>query len=728
VTSSPPPLPGLTELARRYGVQPSFVGTDGREHRAEDAVILSLLAALGAPVASGADVAGALAERRLAEGRDPLPPVVVQRVGTAASAEVTVPERVHPRDVWCTVELEDGEVRRQRLIDTVIGMHALRAAGATPGNRYRFALDRHGVGPIGPGYHRLVVEWPGARASALLIAAPLCPPASRGWGLFLPLHAVRTERDWGVGSYADMGELGEWVAEMGASMLGALPLYPAYLDPPADPSPYLPVSRLAYNEVFVDPTVLPELAAAPEARRLLQADEFVRRLSSARDSTLVDYETVSALRRQVLTPMAEALLAAPSPRRDAFCAWVDAHPELAAYARFRAAGDRLGHGPGAHAHAPFVDQDSEPTLGYHLYAQWAAAQQLTAAAAAVPLYADLPVGVHPDGFDPVWAPGAFALGVHGGAPPDVFFSGGQDWAFPPLHPERMRDDGYHYFIGVLRRAVRHAAYLRVDHIMGLQRLYWIPEGFDARHGAYVSYRADELFAVVALEAHRAGTVVVGEDLGTVPDGLRGRMADDRMLRSFVLQFESTAANPLPPAPPDVLASWGTHDLPRFLTYFSGHDIDERARDGQLSTADAAAERTGRARWRAALLRALGDDDGANDEGDDAEDGAEDAVADGDDERSVPALALRGCLLHLASGAADLVLIDLEDLWGEREPQNRPGTGAGGANWRRRGTRTLSEARADTATTEFLRAVNRVREGGPAAAPAPSPSERVEALR
>ena len=131
-------------------------------------------------------------------------------------------------------------------------------------------------------------------------------------------------------------------------------------------------------------------------------------------------------------------------------------------------------------------------------------------------------------------------GAHGGAPPDLFFAGGQDWAFPPLHPERIRDDGYHYFIGVLRRAFRHAAYLRVDHIMGLQRLYWIPEGFDARHGAYVSYRADELHAVVALEAHRAGAVVVGEDLGTVPDGVRARMAEDRMLRSWVLQFESTA--------------------------------------------------------------------------------------------------------------------------------------------------------------------------------------------
>jgi 4-alpha-glucanotransferase len=724
-------VPALAELAGLYGVQASFVGTDGRVHRADDAAILAILAALGAPVASGGDVAAALAVRRQAQEAHPLEPVLVQRVGRAASAEVTLPAHVQPRQVWCTVELEDGQVRHHRLTDTLTAMHAIRLVDGTTAHRYRFGLDQDGTGPIGPGYHRLMVEWPGAQASALLIAAPRCPPASRGWGLFLPLHAVRTEQDWGLGSYEDMAELGEWVSELGASMLGALPLYPAFLDPPADPSPYLPVSRLAYNEVFVDPTVLPELAAAPEARRLLGADEFRRRLSAAHHSALVDYETVSLLRRLVLAPMAEALLATPSARRDAFCAWVDGHPELLAYARFRAEGDRLGHrsqvGALSHPDDPGSEPtlagsrgtlgDSEPTLGYHLYAQWAAAQQLTTAATAVPLYADLPIGVHPDGFDPVWAPGAFVRGVHGGAPPDLFFSGGQDWAFPPLHPEQIRADGYGYFIGVLRRAFRHAAYLRVDHIMGLQRLYWIPEGFDARHGAYVSYRAEELHAVVALEAHRAGAVVVGEDLGTVPDGVRSRMADDRMLRSWVLQFESTAADPLPPAPTGVLASWGTHDLPRFVAYFSGDDIGEREREGQLSTTEAAAERDGRTQWRAALLRALDLDDALDvDDAFDADDGG--------DGSGVPALALRGCLLHLASGAADLVLIDLEDLWGEREPQNRPGTGAGGANWRRRGVRTLSEARRESTTTGFLRTLGLARQGVPVA----EPPGRVEALR
>jgi 4-alpha-glucanotransferase len=567
-------------------------------------------------------------------------------------------------------------------------------------NRYLFQLEPDSAHPIPPGYHRVIVEWPGSETTALLIAAPRCPTPARGWGAFLPLHALRTDDDWGVGSYRDMADLGAWIGDMGGSMVGALPLYPAFLDPPADPSPYLPVSRLAYNEIFIDPTSLPELAKAPEARRLLASDAFRRRLSAAHQSSLVDYGEVSHLRRQVLEPMADALLAGGSARRSEFRAFFDEHPELLAYARFRAAGDRLGRRGGGRLGG---DEDlavTEPTLHYHQYAQWAAAQQLALAADCTPLYADLPIGVHPDGFDPLWAPYSFVPGAHGGAPPDFFFSGGQDWAFPPLHPERIREDGYGYVIGMLRRAVRHAAYLRIDHIMGLQRLYWIPEGFDARHGAYVSYRADELHALVALEAHRAGTVVVGEDLGTVPGEVRSRMARDGILRSFVLQFESTAEKPLPDPPAEVLASWGTHDLPRFGAYFSGLDIDEKEAEGQLSPTEASSDRVERERWRHAMLEVIG----------------------AGERPDAATIALRACLTHLAESEADLMMIDLEEVWGELAPQNRPGTGTEAANWSRRAMRTLPEARADAGTTEFLRQLTRLRRQ------APFPPAQVGAVR
>jgi 4-alpha-glucanotransferase len=309
---------------------------------------------------------------------------------------------------------------------------------------------------------------------------------------------------------------------------------------------------------------------------------------------------------------------------------------------------------------------------------------------ASPLYADLPIGVHPDGFDPTWSPSSFLPGVHGGAPPDLFFSGGQDWDFPPLHPEGIRADGYRYVAAVVARAVRHASYLRIDHVMGLERLYMIPAGADARHGAYVSYRADELHALVSLEAHRAGTVVIGEDLGTVPEELRQRMANDRMLRSWVFQFESSTEEPLSPAPPGVLATLGTHDLPRFSAYLWGADIDEAEEAGRLTPVEADALRASRGQYRVSLLAACG-------------------------LTELPApqatvLVQQRCLAQLAASAADIVLIDLEELWGEPQPQNRPGTGAEGGNWRRRGARTLAEARADAGIGEDLRRIDRLRRG------------------
>jgi 4-alpha-glucanotransferase len=171
------------------------------------------------------------------------------------------------------------------------------SAGAGQHATDLFQLEPDHLHPLPPGYHRVFVEWPGELVTALLIVAPTCPPASRGWGVFLPLHAVRTDEDWGVGSYTDMANLGRWIGELGGSMVGALPLYPAFLDPPADPSPYLPVSRLAYNEIFVDPTTLPELARSAEARQCLASDEFRRRLSSVHRAALVDYEEVARLRR-----------------------------------------------------------------------------------------------------------------------------------------------------------------------------------------------------------------------------------------------------------------------------------------------------------------------------------------------------------------------------------------------------------------------------------------------
>jgi 4-alpha-glucanotransferase len=677
----------LDELASLYGIQSSYIGVDGSVHRADKDVVLALLGCLSVPIEHLDDSLSALRECRLSIARRVLEPVAVQRPGRPSQVTVTLPEGVDARDVRFSLDLEESGTGRQWLAPRLVLFSGLEVEGRRFG-LYRFDLNEASSRPIPPGYHRLALESGELNTSTLLIAAPPCPESKRVWGAFMPLHAVRTDTDWGTGSYSDLANLGRFVSALGASMLGSLPLYPCFLEPPnADPSPYRPVSRLAYNELFIDPTELPELTTSPDASRLFSERGFQHQIEAARSASLVEYGEVSRLRRQLLEKMAQSLFSgAPSRRRAELDDFAAAHPELVDYARFRARLEAATRRGGDGAFRP----DEDGAFGYYLYCQWAAATQLAVADAAVRLYADLPIGVHPDGFDPYRYPASFVPGARGGAPPDSFFSSGQDWGFPPLHPERIREDGYGYLRAVFARAFRHAGYMRIDHVMGLQRLYVIPEGFDARHGAYIAYRADELHALVSLEAHRAGTVVVGEDLGTVPDEVRRRMAADKMLRSWVFQFESSSKDPLPSPPRDVLASLGTHDLPRFATFFWGKDIVENQRAGELGQKQAAAMRVERDSWHGALLKAVG----ANGPGLSATDKT--------------AAALEGVLCHLAASDAELLLVDLEDLWGETRPQNRPGTGPEADNWRRRSSRTMAEIHKDSELSALLSRLDRLR--------------------
>jgi 4-alpha-glucanotransferase len=676
--------PALATLAARHGVHTSYTDVHGVTKRAADEVLVALLQALGVPLRGPADVAAVLRDERRAAVRRPLEPVLVHRLAGPEPVTATLPADTDPEHVWLTLELEDGTTRRDTLAHVATRADEDAAIEGFRSVRHAVDLGALAIDPVPPGYHRFSLEGVGPPSSALVLAAPNCPAQRRSSVAFLPLHALRSENDWGTGSYTDLEELGQWVSEQGVGLLGTLPLYPAFLDAaPADPSPYLPVSRLAYNELYIEPTALPELAASPEARRLLDADGFRARLSAVHASRLVEYEEVARLKRQVLEPMARTVSEGRLPDRlHELRQFADAHPELVAYARFRAARE----------HARVAPPGSEPSAtltDYHLYCQWVAAQQLSSAGAAVGLYADFPIGSHPDGFDPRWSPPSFMSGVQGGAPPDVFFAEGQTWGFQPLHPQRMRNDGYRYLIAALDRAFRHAECLRVDHVMGLERLYMIPEGFSTGQGTYVSYPADELHALVCIGAARRGSSVVGEDLGTVPESVRRRMARDKMLRTWVFQFESTVAEPLPEPPRRALAALGTHDLPTFAAFLSGDDIAERERSGVLSPDAAAAARVERAEWRSRRLGKLGLGPGS------------DAPSDG-----LTFAAFEGCVAHFARGPADLMAIDLEDVWGERAAQNHPGTGPGAGNWRRRSARSLEEITRDPAVGAVCRVLDR----------------------
>ncbi|MGH7445486.1 MAG: 4-alpha-glucanotransferase, partial [Longimicrobiales bacterium] len=309
-------------------------------------------------------------------------------------------------------------------------------------------------------------------------------------------------------------------------------------------------------------------------------------------------------------------------------------------------------------------------MRYHAFVQWADEQQISAIAHdpdAAALYLDMPLGVHPHGYDTWRHRALFAAGASAGAPPDALFRGGQDWGFPPMDPDALRADGYGYLIGTLRHQLRHARVLRLDHVMALYRLFWIPRGLPATHGVYIRYPEDEMFAVLTLESARHRAAIVGEDLGTVPAALRRRLDRHAIQRMFVVQNEVGAERnpPIGTPPARSAASLNTHDMPTFAGFWHGRDLTD-LRD--LSLVDGAGEdeaRAERARLRSVLARHLRLSTDA-------------ARAD------APGAAFDALLDYLANGRSSMVIIGLEDLWLEDRPQNVPGTRPEQRpNWRRR---------------------------------------------
>ena len=556
-----------------------------------------------------------------------------------------------------------------------------------------------------------------------MVAAPNSrPQPDRSWGTFLPLYALRRDSgDLGVGSFRDLGDLGDWTNALGGSFVGTLPLLAPFVDSSGIyAGPYLPASKLAWNEAYIDLDSLPELdsedrwaAMAREATQSAKRGPVGAGTGTGTGGKHADIAAVLRLKRPILELLAKSLYESSSARRKEFEEFLHTRTHVLEYARFRAAGESTGarwhDWPGGRSRELPNSSLDEDAVRYHLYSQWVCDQQL-AESSRSGVYLDIPVGVHPSGFDTWLRPGSFVTGVSGGAPPDAFFAEGQSWGFPPLHPDGIRSDGYRYFIDCLRHVMAHGAMVRVDHVMGMHRLYWVPDGFEPGRGAYVSYRADEMHAVLVLEASRSGTAVVGEDLGTVPSAVRADMARDGMLSSFVLQFESTQADPFPVPKPRSLATLGTHDLPTFQAYWNGQDIEEQESQGRLDARNAATMNEAREMWRTSTLEHLGA-------------GRPESSASGgtSGESGLPApeqgagkdttmLALRGFLEHLGRSPASVVLVDLEDLWLEPDQQNRPGTPAQAGNFMRRASRTMEEFETDPSVLVILDALDNARFG------------------
>ncbi len=277
----------------------------------------------------------------------------------------------------------------------------------------------------------------------------------------------------------------------------------------------------------------------------------------------------------------------------------------------------------------------------------------------------------------------------GGAPPDSFFPTGQNWGFPPQHPERMRESGYRYLRACLVHQMQSAGLLRIDHLMGLHRVYWIPSGMEAKQGIYVGYPANELYAVFSLESHRHRTVLIGEDLGTVPPEVPTAMDRHGLNRMYVLEYYLQPKQPaLEPIFPGSVASVNTHDMPTFSGFLEGTDIDDRLELKVLEASTAQPERE-RRKLRIAMMKEFFHKNGFLREG----------------EPDDPATLHRACLEFLATGQGRAVLVNLEDLWCEMDPQNVPGTWHERPNWQRRAKKSLEEIEKVPGAMETLRALN-----------------------
>ncbi|HEV8064067.1 MAG TPA: 4-alpha-glucanotransferase, partial [Acidimicrobiales bacterium] len=525
----------------------------------------------------------------------------------------------------------------------------------------------------------------------------------------------RDDRDRPCGDFSCLQRLCEWAGDLGADYVSTLPVLAGLStadDAAAVAGPYSPLSRMWWNEAYLDPGRIPELAGDPMASGSASLGETAGRLRLR-----ADVAAAGGRLRPFLDAGLRALQRGGGRRLQEFEAFSAQAGDLRLYGLFRAAAEAFGlpsrswpaaYEPGRLVSGHETTADIERAATAHMYAQWLCEQQLQAVGEAAAdhgcaLMLDLPIGSRPDGFDPWAYPGSFAGVVDGdgvsvGAPPDRFFQAGQNWGFRPLSPEGERQAGYPVMQACLSRLMRHCGALRIDHVMGLQRLWWIPSGAPASQGAYVHYHFEEILALTCLEAWRHDVAVAGEDLGTVDAEVRRKLQDHAIAGMHVAVFD-LAARPDQPLRPRAgsMALVDTHDTATFAGWLEAADVDVRRRFGFLDQAEAADARETRQDVRRRLTSRLV--------------GA--ALLDAGSADS-PTELHAAVLDELGSSRAGLVGVNIEDLWAETEPQNIPGTADGHANFSHRLAFSLAEIESSPVIAEPLRRLDLARRRAAAA--------------
>lgn len=661
----------LQQLAKAYRIQTSYFNVHQKKQRVNDDALLQVLKALQAPLTGYQDLAACWQEVQHRRQQHIIEPVIIAWDGFLPALPLSFSSSELNHTWICTLCYENGAET-----SWPIDLKNLPTFGqAETSSIVCKALSV--PAPLPSGYHQLRIENRQQILTTLIVSAPKQmfrhseqnlsqrPMANaiskKIFGLFTPVYALHSQHSLGCGDLSDLQQFITWSAEQGSKMVATLPLHAAFLDQPCEFSPYSPISRLFWNELYLDIRLIPEFAGEDIPSELLALNK----------SNRVAYHDIMKLKKSILQRMQSKCFADPL-RKKALYRFVTNHPEVKNYARFRALHETNQQ-----------PDESNPIFQYHLYVQWQIQQQLQllrqhAQRMHTFLYLDMPLGVHRQGYDPWRYPDVFPKNISAGAPPDAVFTTGQNWGISPLNPHAIRTSHYHYFIQCLRTLMPQLDLLRIDHVMNFHRLFWIADGFDAKDGVYVRYHPQEFYAILSLESHRHGVEIVGENLGTVPNHINQLMRKHHLNSLHVLQYALAAKQQLDKIPRNSVAALNTHDMPTFAAFVQALDLKHHhpTRTAEINA-----------------LRAL-------------------LVAKGYlhiESEDVYTL-FYAVMEYMASSQARYFLINIEDLWLETNPQNIPGlSGTESLNWQRKHRFSLEQLAKIVIIHHLLQKVRQIRD-------------------
>ncbi len=721
----------INRLAELCGISESYQDWAGNTVQIPKTYKIPMLEAMGIDVQDEQHIEATIEKREKNQWSSLLPPVCVVHKGDGFSVPMYIPANRQDNTFKGRIELESG--KRESIEVKAHKLEELDRKTLKKKDRVKLKLLLPEDLPLG--YHRLYLKNRNLEAHCLLVVSPeTCyepESLSQGqkiWGSSLQLYTVRSNDNWGMGDFSDLKKLITQLAEQGAGIVGLNPIHSLYPANPEHCSPYSPSSRNFINPLYIDVMAVEDFNNCEKAQQLFDSQSFQQRLNEARSAEYVDYALVASLKYEMLEHL--------------FAHFNEHHRKAKTFQGKAFDQFRKHRGNGLERHAiyealfehfkardinswgwpcwpeEYQDPESKEVKAfarnykdrvlYFSWLQWLAERQLEQAqqaseeaGMAVGIYRDLAVGVDRGGSD-VWSGREFyCLDASVGAPPDGVAPQGQNWGLPPFNPVALQSHRYLPFIEMVRANMNHCGALRIDHVMGLLRLWWCPTGKTADYGIYVNYPLDDLLGIIKLESHRHQCLIFGEDLGTVPEQIEAKLPPALCYSNEVVLFSCDGDRFIAPTgyKSRALTCISNHDIPTLKAWWNCNDLDLRQELGIYDAERTQAEKVARHREKVALLKTL------------AETGELPWGVNPDD---ISTMGFSQELMekihyYLAKTASRIVVIQLEDVLKLDTPVNVPGTSTEYPNWRRRLTKDFSELLSDQGNREFLKNISLTRQ-------------------